>query len=284
MAAILLLLIIMATTPAPTVTTAKSTKDASTSQASSPSMIEIAGQDHNRIFAAYVFVLVLTVMGTIWVWTSGNRVQDLIRADADARISEAHVKIEELTNENLKLQHMLMPRRIKLVTKDSGDNIRLALQQEVAKHANTFAVIQYVPDFDSEALASNIRTVLIWLGWKTDIVDESRSGISWRNIEEGVTVVTAESRPFDLNKNARTVVTSKAGEAAKAVVELLRLDLAMPFGQSAGVEWKPTYSGRLLPFRYGDPAPKADVLILVGMKPVEGILGGHQATPTVNSK
>lgn len=270
----------MATTPAPTVTTAKSTNDTSTSQPSSPSPIDIAGRDHNRVFAAYVFVLVLTVLGTIWVWTSGNRVQDLIRADANARISEAHVKIEELTNENLKLQHILMPRRIKVIDKGGDNAIRIALQQEVAKHANTFAVIQYVPDFESETLAFDIRNTLIYFGWKTDVLDESRSGRRWRSIGEGVTVVTAESRPFDINKNPRTVVTSKAGEAAKALVELLRLDLARPFSQSAGVEWKPEYGGRLLPFRYRDPAPKADVLILVGMKPVSGL----QATPIDSNK
>lgn len=56
----------------------------------SKSVIERAVTTHNRLFWGYVFVLVLTALFTWLVWWSGNRLQEAIRADADARIAEAN--------------------------------------------------------------------------------------------------------------------------------------------------------------------------------------------------
>ena len=271
----------MAATPTPTPAMSSNPIPASTSQSSSSSAINEATRFHNRIFFAYVAVLILGLVGTILVWTSGNRVPSVIQADADARISEAHLKIAELTNENLKLQHVLLPRRIRVLTKGDDNEIRIVRQQELAKYANTFAVIQCVPDFEAETLAADIRAVLIYFGWKTDVLEASDSCRPWRSIGEGVAVVTAESRPFDLNNKPRNVAISTAGQAAKALVELLRIDLAMPFGESVGAQWKPEYGGRrLLPLRHGKLPPQPDVLILVGIKPISGL----QRPPMTSNK
>lgn len=90
MAAILLLFVIMASTPQTTDTATSSSSAISTNQESHPSpAIQSATKTHNVIFGVYVVVLILTVLGTVLVWKSGNKVQDAVKADADARIVEA---------------------------------------------------------------------------------------------------------------------------------------------------------------------------------------------------
>lgn len=49
--------------------------------------IAAAQRLHNRIFAIYVGLLVLTVVGTYLVWKTGNDAQDAIQADAAQRIA-----------------------------------------------------------------------------------------------------------------------------------------------------------------------------------------------------
>jgi hypothetical protein len=73
-------------------------------QSSNP--IDAATRSHNRIFAVYVAVLILTAVLTWLVWRSGNKVQEAVRADADARIKEAgtaaleaHVKAGKIETE-----------------------------------------------------------------------------------------------------------------------------------------------------------------------------------------
>jgi hypothetical protein len=283
MAVILFLFVVMATTPAPTTTTPSSTSAASTSQPSSPSAIEAATRAHNRIFAAYVIVLVLTVVGTVWVWISGNRVSDAIQAEAGARISEANLKIAQLTNENLKLQSILLPRRVPIRPKES-DSVRVARHREVVKYSQTYALIQPVPDFEAQTLALDISSALINSGWATDIVGEDRTHIPPRLIKSGVRIVTLESWRF--KSGSQTVPPSKSGQAANALAGLLSLDLAPPAGpESLGVRWEPEYKGHLTPIMKGiSKLPDGAVLILVGMKPVDGILGGLQAAPTVRNK
>lgn len=291
MAAILLLLLIMATPPAPTVTITSSNSAPSTSQPSSPSAIDVATRAHNRIFFVYVVVLALTVIGTVWVWISGNRMNDAVRAEAGARIeeakrgiSEANLRIAELTNENLKLQALLLPRRVPIRPKD-GDSERISRHAKVVKHAGTYALIQSVPDFEAQLLAFDISSALINAGWQADIVDEDRTHVFPRLIKSGVRIVTLEpSWAFKRAKDA--VAQSKSGEAANALAGLLALDLAPTSGPvSVGVRWEPEFKGHTTPILKAIVTlPDGAVLILVGMKPVDGILGGRQDAPTVSSK
>lgn len=71
------------------------------------SPIEAATRRHGRIFAIYIVALVLTALLiaflTWLVWDSGNKVQDVIQADADARIQEARLGVAQLQSDNLKL-------------------------------------------------------------------------------------------------------------------------------------------------------------------------------------
>jgi hypothetical protein len=86
MAAVLLLLAMIASTA--TTVTPDNTKAADTQQ-SSGEAIHTAQTFHNRVFTGYVLLLILTVFGTYFVWSSGNRVQDAVQAEANARIEEA---------------------------------------------------------------------------------------------------------------------------------------------------------------------------------------------------
>jgi hypothetical protein len=63
--------------------------------AKSVSPIETATKQHTIIFWVYIGLLVLTAIFTFLVWWSGNKVQDAIRADADARIAEATQRAAE---------------------------------------------------------------------------------------------------------------------------------------------------------------------------------------------
>ena len=59
------------------------------STSSSVSSIESAVKSNNLLFFAYVSVALLVVVLTVLLWRSGNRVQEAVRVDADARIEEA---------------------------------------------------------------------------------------------------------------------------------------------------------------------------------------------------
>jgi hypothetical protein len=91
MASVLLLLAMIASTGASATTAAPGSNVPSTPQSSSVA-IQTAQRFHNRVFIGYVLLLTLTVIGTYLVWSSGNKVQEAIQAEANARISEADAK------------------------------------------------------------------------------------------------------------------------------------------------------------------------------------------------
>lgn len=63
------------------------------------SEIEKATTQNNWILAGYILALVIAAAMTLLSWRAGNRVQDLVRKDADARIAEADGKAA-VANEN----------------------------------------------------------------------------------------------------------------------------------------------------------------------------------------
>lgn len=56
------------------------------------SPIDTATRQHNWLFAGYLLILLAAAVLTWLVWRSGNRVQDLARKEADARISESNAE------------------------------------------------------------------------------------------------------------------------------------------------------------------------------------------------
>jgi hypothetical protein len=111
MAAVLLLLAMMASPTTTTTITPVPANAMSTNNSSGDGAIRAAQVRHNRIFGVYVVLLGLTVIGTYFVWSSGNKVQDAIQADATARITEAQstalqadARSKELEKDNLVLK------------------------------------------------------------------------------------------------------------------------------------------------------------------------------------
>ena len=144
MAAVLLLL--MMANPATTTTiTPKSTSAMSTNQTSTGDAIKAAQTRHNRIFGAYVLILVLTVLGTYLVWNSGNKVQDAVQADADARIAQAKATSDQADARSKKLENdnLILSGNVAGLQKNASDaktaqqkvEIELGKQQERAANA-----------------------------------------------------------------------------------------------------------------------------------------------------
>ena len=92
MAASLLLLARIATMPS-VVITMKNMAISTITSSAGPSALDAANRRSSWIFAAYIGVLLVTAGAvaffTWWTWDAGNRVQDIIRTDAQARIEEA---------------------------------------------------------------------------------------------------------------------------------------------------------------------------------------------------
>jgi hypothetical protein len=78
---------------------------------SAPSAIDRAATQNKWLFVVYVLLLLLTAAWTVILWKSGNRVQDELKRDADARFLEAKAeaaraneRAESLERDNLTLR------------------------------------------------------------------------------------------------------------------------------------------------------------------------------------
>jgi len=158
-----------------------------------------------------VVLLALTVVFGASALIVNNRL-NAIQAEQLRQFDKA---LTDAKSENLKLQTILLPRRIPIRPKE-GDRVRIERHAEVVKYSRTYALIQSVPDFESQILAFDISSALVNDGWATDIVGEDRTHISPRLIKDGVRVITLELYPFTLNSQPRTVAPSKTSDAAKA--------------------------------------------------------------------
>ncbi|MFZ0911770.1 MAG: hypothetical protein WBQ76_11380 [Candidatus Korobacteraceae bacterium] len=118
--------------------------------------IEAATERHGRIFAAYIVALVVTALVvtlfTWLVWDSGNKVQDALQTEANARIGEANAKADQAKEQTAKIEKENIVLRSDLNTemgkvaglqKDAANakaaqqkvEIELAKQQELAATA-----------------------------------------------------------------------------------------------------------------------------------------------------
>jgi hypothetical protein len=71
---------------------------------STGSEIEAAAQVYAWLSSAYLGVLLLAAVLTLLVWRAGNRLQDAIRRDADARLATAHAAVEGARAEAARLK------------------------------------------------------------------------------------------------------------------------------------------------------------------------------------
>lgn len=116
-------------------TSAMSSDSQPEDSAATKSAIESAITSNNRIFFVYVGVLVIGAILTVMLFNSGNRVQEAMKADADARLKSSEVKINSLTAETEKATSEIIKGQIDLAQAQKG----IALVQTAAAEANARA-------------------------------------------------------------------------------------------------------------------------------------------------
>lgn len=93
------------------------------SSTSSLSDVERAAVANTRIFIAYVIVLILAAVGTVvftvWMFRSSGRLQDAIKADADARIEEARLETKKVDERAKRLELQLEESRAEVLKLDT---------------------------------------------------------------------------------------------------------------------------------------------------------------------
>lgn len=159
-------------------------------------------------------------------------------------------------------------------------NKRRALKA-VEKYAGTLALIQSDSDSEPKILASDIGFALKKSGWNVRFITEEESHIPPGLFPQGgVTIATLEA-PFFVKKDTPDSrpeliqpAFSVASTAARAVENLLSLDLGPPLGPMFfGVHWQPEYPGEMAFItKYGFEFPPGAVLIFVGTRPLDAAL------------
>jgi hypothetical protein len=95
------------------------------------SPIDAATRQHNWLFAGYLLILLAAAVLTWLVWRSGNRVQDLGRKEADARISESNAEAKRAgesaaqANERAGIANEAAGRANERAEKLEGENLTL---------------------------------------------------------------------------------------------------------------------------------------------------------------
>jgi hypothetical protein len=194
---------------------------------------------------------------------------------------------ERLKADNLRLMTTLQPRRIAMgnLTKEPGE--RGDRFRKVAEFSGTRALVQAVPDFEAQILASDIVFALRNCGWNAESMTDAQSRVPPGFIMEGVRITTLETSPFQTDGSVKMPQFSRASEAGRAVADLLQLDLGPPRGPAFFSSfWGPEYEG-LGAMLGGFPLEPGVVLVLVGMRPTMGLLNpspSQQAAPANTNK
>jgi hypothetical protein len=251
------------------------------SSASSSSAIEAASSAHKSLFLVYLFVLVAaaiaTVVFTYLVWKSGGRVQDAIRADAEAKIAAVNLEVAQqrrraaeaelaLTN----IHRVIQTRRIVF---GSDPPERVQLFNELKKFAGTQSFVATIDDPEAKTLAGDIFRRLKDAGWSVEAAPQYLEGVLLNRMmsEEGVRLITMENSPFDLSGKTlgpQPSVSdadprwSDAGKAARTASLLFALDLKPAF---FGVRWEQLFVEDPRPWL---KLPLGVVGVLVGPRPL----------------
>jgi hypothetical protein len=172
-----------------------------TAQSTGDRAIDAATRRNVRLFIAYiVFVLVTAVIGAIFIWLtwdSGNKVQEAIRQDADARIREADARIQEAKRDVEKLE---------------GDNLKLG--GDLEKEKGKVAVLQKDA---ADAKAAQERLESANLIFRRQVADlETRTADAKRKQAEAEIQLAAIRNPRQVPANI--LPTLKAAPAGKALI------------------------------------------------------------------
>lgn len=225
--------------------------------------------------------LAVEVVFSVAHWRNENKIRPLRIAQAQfhenelaalhndtARLS-AEAEIAKL--ENARLQAAMQPRLIVagIGNRNGDEKVRAERSAAVKRFSGTKAIIQAVPDFEAQKLATAIQHELtMGSGWSVEVTND----IPPMRIQDGVRVVTVEeelfAKPGPHQLTGSNPLVSAAGRAAESITSLLLLDLGPPYGPPlGGVAWSPT-SAFFAEAEFGSNIPDGVVLILVGMKPI----------------
>jgi predicted PurR-regulated permease PerM len=146
------------------------------------SKIEQAARSHVLLFIIYIILLLATAVLPIFVWSSQNKYQDLIKLEADAKIEEAKSEAEkarlkgnEIEQENLKLKEEVAKAQLALLQfkeqlkprhlTDAQQTRLISLLQQAPK--GKIIIESIASNSDSANFANQITAVLKLIGWDT---------------------------------------------------------------------------------------------------------------------
>jgi len=234
--------------------------EAATTPGSGLNVIDAAQRAHNRVFFWYIVVLVcgavLAAVFSYWVWSSGNKVSDAIRADALARIGEANAKSDQanerskkLENDNLKLRANIL-----MLERSIGDRSffdQLGAAREISPFSDVPVTIEYFPDQESKNAAGYILSVFNLAKWRIlgfrEMVDPKEVFF------EGVSVIPGHMMPNSEDVKTFPPEVQRAYAASDLLVGVFNKDGIIANNH-------PMFLPRL-------DVPLGSLVILVGKKP-----------------
>jgi hypothetical protein len=139
--------------------------------AATKSAIESAITSNNRIFWLYVFILVIGAVVTVLLFFSGNKVQEAIKADADARLKSSEVRIAALQIEVADAKRQQAEAELKLEElrkRHEPRGVNVGLIANILKTAPPAKVIllHQKGDRDSALFVLMVREALLSGGWE----------------------------------------------------------------------------------------------------------------------
>ena len=246
------------------------------SSQSNPSEIATAAWIHTLWFWAYVGLLLLTAVATVLLWRAGNKYQDAIKGDAEARIEEAKTEaakaneglakanadIARLTADSarlnlevakaqketeqeriarLKIEEKVAPRRI---TKEQQETIAGKLKSFAGQRIN---VLIYRGDVEAWFIADQIKLALGGV-----------AGAGW--IVHSATVTEFNRAISGMMVETTLKADAKGVAAAKALVSVLSAEKLVVSGPSPALE-------TLKAGAFGILDSEAAIQLVVGNKP-----------------
>ena len=185
---------------------------------SNVSPIEAATRVHNLVYLGYVVVLVLAAFFTWLAWKTGNKVQDAIRADANARIAEADSKAE-IAKQGAATANEGAAKANERAT--ALENANLTLRGQVATletgAANAAKDVARLQKEASDAKAAQQRVELELAAQKTELVKyRERAAIAERSLLE----LQEKLAPRQLTPAGEAALIKALAAGAKGEIEI----------------------------------------------------------------
>jgi hypothetical protein len=176
--------------------------------------IDALARQHTRIFAGNMVLILLGALFTYWVWRSGNRVQEAIRSDADARIEEAKAAAAQANQRAAEAQYAAereQVERLRLEAQIAPRRLAATQQHAITQAASRFrgravGVVSYGMDPEGAVLAAQIIHSLREAGM--NVHDARLSQMSFGGLKFGVHVTGTEE---DLVDGLSAILRSDGG-------------------------------------------------------------------------